>query len=316
MAGKLEAQKNKKERFPILLVEDERITRIVIEKLLIKSGYEVTSVCDGSEAWELLKEKFFPIILTDWMMPVMDGLELCRKIRMASFPGYVFVILLTAMDTKSDVIKGLEAGADEYLTKPFDHAELVARLNTANRILQLELSLKQANREIITDPLTGAYNRGFFITGLPREIRRAVRYNHPVTLVMCDIDFFKEVNDNYGHPVGDQVLISFVKCLRELTRVDVDLLVRYGGEEFAIIMPETGIDSALRSAERIRQAVEEMSHTVNGVEIKITASFGSATFDPSQRDDPVSTDRMLDEADKYLYQSKNEGRNRVKGGMI
>ena len=300
-------------KYPILLVEDERITRIIIEKHLIKAGYEVITAEDGKEAWNILQERFIPIILTDWLMPEMDGLELTRAIREAEFPGYIFVILLTAMDTKEDVIKGLEAGADEYLTKPFDGAELVARLKTATRILDLEQSLKKAYDEIITDPMTGAFNRGFFTKRLPDEIQRSTRYKHSLSLILCDIDFFKQVNDTYGHQAGDDVLKTFVECLKDLTRKNVDMIIRYGGEEFALILPETGLDSALNSAERIRQEIEEKVFEADGSEIRFTASFGVSTYEPKVTKSDVTIESMVHLADKLLYECKNEGRNRVKG---
>ena len=165
------------DNFPILIAEDDPVSRSLLEKILIKAGNKVVSVDNGQKALALLNEKFFPIILTDWMMPEMDGLELCRAIRKNTYPGYVFIVLLTAKDSKDDIIRGLGAGADDYLTKPFSHAELVARLNTGKRLLRLEKSLKDANEEIrilsITDPLTGSYNRGYLTKRLPQEIKRA-----------------------------------------------------------------------------------------------------------------------------------------------
>lgn len=302
--------------YPILLVEDERITRIIIEKHLHKAGYEVVTAADGREAWNILQNRFIPIILTDWVMPEMDGLELTQKIRNTEFSGYIFIILLTALDTKEDIIKGLEAGADEYLTKPFDGTELVARLNTATRILDLEQSLKKAYDEIITDSLTDAYNRGFFSKQIPKEIQRATRYKHPFSLVLCDIDFFKQVNDTHGHQAGDLVLKSFVECIKELIRSNVDLIVRYGGEEFALILPETGLESALNLTERIRQEIADNVFIANGNKIRFTASFGVSTYDPNLTEIEATTDLMVHLADKLLYMCKNEGRNKVKGAEL
>ena len=181
--------------FPILVAEDNPVSRKILEKILVKAGHEVVSAGDGQKAMELFNEKFFPIVLTDWMMPKMNGLQLCKAIRKKKSTGYVFIILLTARDSKDDIVKGLEAGADDYLCKPFNHAELLARVNSGIRLLKLEKSLKTVNEEIrimsITDPLTGIYNRGYLTEHLAQEIKRAKRYKHPLSLLMCDIDFFK-----------------------------------------------------------------------------------------------------------------------------
>jgi len=198
-----------------LLAEDNPVTRKLLEKTLHKAGYEVTSVENGRKALDLFKEKFFPIVLTDWMMPEMDGIELCKAIRKNGSDGYVFIVLLTSKDSKDDIVSGLEAGADDYLTKPSNRAELIARIKTGIRILELEGSLKKANEEIrilsITDYLTRSYNRLYLSERLPQEIVRARRYRHPLSLVLCDIDHFKSVNDTYGHQAGDKVLREFTK---------------------------------------------------------------------------------------------------------
>lgn len=212
-SGRRRETEKLKQHFPILIAEDDPVSRKVLEKTLTKAGYEVVSVENGKKALEILNKRFFPIILTDWMMPEMDGLQLCRLTRQNRWPGYVFIILLTAKDSKDDIITGLEAGADDYLTKPFNHAELIARLKTGKRILELERSLTNANEEIrilsITDPLTGCYNRGYLTRRLPQEIKRARRYNRPLSVVLSDLDHFKSVNDTYGHQAGDLVLKKF-----------------------------------------------------------------------------------------------------------
>ncbi|MCD6569679.1 MAG: diguanylate cyclase [Deltaproteobacteria bacterium] len=307
-------------RFPILIAEDNLVTRKLLEKTLIKAGHEVVSVENGRKALKLFNDKFFPIVLTDWMMPEMDGLELCRAIRKNTSKGYVFIVLLTARDSKDDIVAGLEAGADDYLTKPFSHPELIARLNTGIRILELERSLKEANEEIkilsITDPLTGCYNRGYMTEHLPQEISRAKRYSHSLSIVLCDIDHFKKVNDTYGHQVGDQVLKEFAQCIKESIRDNVDWLCRYGGEEFLIILPETNLSGACRMAERLLTLVSKRVVDVQGKEIYITASFGVTGFDSIIPDEKISPKAMIRKVDMYLYQAKQEGRNRVKGGQL
>jgi len=306
--------------FPILIAEDDPVSRKLLEKVLIKAGNTVVSVDNGQKALALINEKFFPIILTDWMMPKMDGLELCRAIRKTTYQGYVFIILLTAKDSKDDIIRGLEAGADDYLTKPFSHAELVARLNTGKRVLRLEKSLKDANEEIrilsITDPLTESYNRGYLTKRLPQEIKRAKRYSRALSIIICDIDHFKKVNDTYGHLVGDDVLKDFARCIRHTIRHDVDWMARYGGEEFLIVLPETEFSGATAMAERLRRKLSQRVTEIQGKKIAITASFGVAGFSPDIPDEMISPEALIKKADKCLYQAKQDGRNRVMGGSL
>ena len=313
-------EKQLKPHFPILIVEDNPVSRRLLEKTLIKAGHEVTSVENGRKALELFNEKFFPIVLTDWMMPELDGLELCRAIRKDTSKGYVFIVLLTAKDSKDDIVSGLEAGADDYLTKPPNHSELIARIKTGIRILELERSLKKANEEIrilsITDPLTGCYNRGYMTERLPQEIRRAKRYRHSLSLVLCDIDHFKRLNDTYGHQVGDRILKEFVQWIIPSIRNGVDWLARYGGEEFLIVIPETDIKGACYTAERLRRIISQKAIKIQGKRIHITASFGVTGLDPDTPDEKISPEAMINQADKYLYQAKQEGRNSVKVGKV
>ncbi|MCD6152433.1 MAG: diguanylate cyclase [Syntrophobacterales bacterium] len=299
--------------FPVLIAEDDPVSRILLKKILHKAGYEVTSVENGRKALDLFNDKSFPVILTDWMMPEIDGLELCRIIRNKAFEGYIYIILLTAKDSKDDIVKGLEAGADDYLTKPFNRAELLARLNTAIRILKLEESLKKANEEIriisITDPLTGCYNRAFMTQCLSQEIQRARRYNHAFSLILCDIDKFKIINDTYGHQTGDKILEEFTQCIMMSIRNDIDMLFRYGGDEFLIALPETDIKGACTLAERLRESVSQKRITAQEKQIRITSSFGVTDFDPTTTDEEISSETLISRADKCLYKAKKEGRN-------
>jgi PleD family two-component response regulator len=182
--------------YPILLAEDDPISRRLFEKILVKEGFSVTAVENGRKAFDLFRHQFFPIVLTDWQMPEMEGPALCRAIREANPDRYVFIIMLTSRGSKDDIISGLGAGADDYLTKPAHYAELVARIKTGIRILELEKSLKAAVDEIhlmsITDPLTGIYNRGYINERLPQEIQRANRYGRDLSILLCDIDHFKK----------------------------------------------------------------------------------------------------------------------------
>ena len=305
-----------KKKFPILVVDDEPVSRNILEKFLHKAGYQVVAAENGLEALQVLKDNFIPIVITDWMMPEMDGLELCKAIRKTNFPGYIFSILITSRDSKEDIVAGLESGADEYLTKPFNNAELRARLYTAERILKLEKSLKKANEEIrqlsITDPLTNCFNRGYLNQRLPHEISRSRRYSRPLSIIMCDIDHFKKINDAYGHQVGDEILKKLVESIKSEIRVGVDWIARYGGEEFIIVVPETNLEGAEVLAERLRQTVSKEIVKAEKKNLSITASFGVTCFDCSKHSDKTYSETMIKEADSSLYQAKNEGRNRVK----
>lgn len=306
--------------FPILIAEDDPVSRMLLEKILVKAGYEVATVSNGREALESFSKKFFPIVLTDWMMPQMDGLQLCREIRKNVSTGYVFIFILTARDSVDDLVAGLEAGADDYLIKPFNRAELIARLKTATRVLELEKSLKDANEEIrilsITDTLTKCYNRTYMDEQLPKELKRAIRYNHPISLVMVDIDHFKRVNDTYGHQAGDEVLKEFVRSINKLIRSDVDWVARYGGEEFLVVFPETDFERAEALAERLRREISQKTIQINEEEIRVTASFGVSGFTSSPSLKEVSYEAMISLADESLYKAKEEGRNRVIGRPI
>jgi len=229
----------------ILIVEDSYTQALRLQIILEQHGYRVAIASNGREGIDLLKRRFFPIVITDWIMPEMDGAEFCRAIRGHEFAGFVYIILVTAKDSKNDILTGLEAGADDYLVKPIDPAELVARLNTAKRIIALEHSLNTRNEEIallsVTDPLTKAYNRRYLNDHLPMALKRAFRYGHPLSLIICDIDHFKRINDRYGHQAGDLVLEEIARHLLQFLREGIDWVVRYGGEEFAVVLPETDL---------------------------------------------------------------------------
>lgn len=306
--------------FPVLIVDDNPIIQKMMNISLSKAGYEVMSAENGRDALRKFDQKFYPIVLTDWMMPEMDGLELCRAIRKLPTDGYVYIILFTAKDSKEDIIKGLEAGADDYLTKPVNHPELMARLNTGVRILDLEKSLRKANEEIrilsITDHLTGCYNRGYIGEHLPREIKRAHRYKHSLSVIIGDIDHFKKVNDSYGHQAGDHILCEFVRLLKGSIRDNVDWLARYGGEEFLIALPETDLNGAMILAEKLKLVVSEDSFLYKEKTINITASFGVTGFDVLESYDDIVVENIINKADKYLYQAKQERRNCVRGGPL
>jgi two-component system, cell cycle response regulator len=303
--------------YSILLAEDDPISRRLFEKILVKEGFAVTTVENGRKALDLFRQRFFPIVLTDWQMPEMEGPELCRAIREENPNRYVFIIMLTSKGSKDDIISGLNAGADDYLTKPAHYAELIARIKTGVRILELEKSLKAAVDEIhllsITDPLTGIYNRGYINERLPQEIRRANRYGRDFSLIMCDIDHFKKVNDTYGHLAGDAVLKEFVRCVTSVIRQQVDWAGRYGGEEFLIVLPETNLAGAMVLAERLRETVQNFETRFDGCTIPITASFGVSGFSAQGEKKAVKPQAFLQQVDILLYEAKAAGRNQVIG---
>lgn len=291
----------------ILIVEDEPVFRRLLESFLLKWGYDVMVTCDGSEAWEVLHEPESPnMVVSDWMMPEMDGLELCRKIREMDRSGYIYFILLTAKARKKDVIQGLEAGADDFLIKPFDREELQYRIRIGERIINLERRILDL---AATDPLTGVLNRRAFMERLEQEIERSRRGNTPISLIMADIDYFKRVNDRYGHQDGDIVLQRFVDQLTTSLRA-YDFTARYGGEEFFVCLPGADGSQAGIVAERLRKRVEEMEVVFpdGSRSIRITASFGVASFLPEPQE---SIDSLIKRADEAMYRAKNEGKNRV-----
>lgn len=257
----------------ILLAEDDPVSRRLLESFLDKWGYEVEVTCDGSEAWELIQEPKSPsLVISDWMMPNMDGLELCRKIREMDKSDYIYFIILTSKDRKEDVVKGLEAGADDYLVKPFNKEELKYRVKIGERIITLEHRIRQL---AATDPLTGILNRRAFIERMEGEIIRAYRETSPMCLILVDIDHFKNINDKYGHQVGDLVLQRFADTLSSSLR-RYDFVGRYGGEEFVVCLAGVGLPRARTVAGRLYKKVQEMKISTpdNSGSIQITASFG------------------------------------------
>jgi diguanylate cyclase (GGDEF)-like protein len=304
----------------ILLVEDEPTTRLMMSRQLKRAGYEMEVVSNGIQALEMLKKRFFPLLLTDWDMPEMNGVALCRAVRAMPLEGYVYTILLTAREGKANLIEGLAAGADDYLTKPPDDNELRARLNTGQRILKLEQSLRAANRQnhllSITDALTGTYNRRYLMERLPQEIERARRYGHPLSVVLCDVDHFKKVNDTYGHQAGDQVLESFARLLTGSVRSDIDWVTRYGGEEFLIVLPETSVTDAVAFAEKMRAAIAAHPFEIANGTLSVSSSFGVSGYNSAQIQKDASVDNLIANADRCLYRSKDMGRNRVTGKVL
>ena len=275
---------------------------------------------NGQEAWEILQKENLRFVVADWMMPVMDGVELCRKIRSADISGYVYFILLTGKDKKEDIIEGLDGGSDDYVTKPFDRDELKVRIRAGERILKLEKELTEKNTELQClnnkleklarlDPLLDIGNRRNFYENIQKIHHRASRYGHEYGMIMCDVDNFKAYNDTYGHIAGDHVLKATADSLKSSLRTSDDIF-RYGGEEIVIVLPEQDLEKTLVVAERLRRDVESLQVEHKGTERGIlTISCGVSTFDKTDKDCKWET--VLDRADKALYLAKSAGRNQV-----
>ena len=304
----------------ILLAEDDPVTRMLMTRFLKKAGYEVDAVTNGSEALDKMTRRYYPMLVTDWEMPHMDGVALCKAVRNLQLDGYVYALLLTARDSKEHIIAGLEAGADDYLIKPVHEPELIARLNAGRRILNLEHSLRVANHRnrilSITDALTGAYNRRYLMEQLPRELERCRRYAYPLSVLMCDVDFFKKINDARGHAAGDDVLQQFVARAQKILRTNSDWVARYGGEEFLIVLPETPYAGAMHVAEKIRVLIASAPFATRAGDAMVTASFGVASTGPCGPDIALKVDTLIRTADECLYRSKEAGRDRISGQEI
>jgi two-component system, cell cycle response regulator len=307
----------------LLLVEDEATQQMLMERLLRSVGYSVDVASNGEDALEMIKTGQYQLVLTDWEMPGMDGVTLCRLVREANLPS-VYILLLTSHGAVAHAVAGLRAGANDFIRKPADETELVARLDAGRRVVLLEQSLREANSKIerlsVIDPLLEIFNRRYLHERLPREAIRSRRYGQSLSVIMADLDHFKRINDTYGHQTGDVVLQHAVAMARSALRQS-DWMARYGGEEFVIVLPETPLLGAYAVAERMRELCAETPVEIRETKLVVTASFGVATIDgvPSCTDDGVppcteDAEAMLREADKALYESKRAGRNRVTCG--
>ncbi len=293
----------------ILIAEDDRTSRDILTAVLRKWGHAPVAVDNGNEAWQVMQDKDAPeLAILDWEMPGMDGLEVCRKIRskMTSNPPYL--IILTARGDTGDIVKGLDAGANDYISKPYKNDELQARLRVGQRMMELQnelLATKDAlAHEAMYDALTGALNRRAILSGLEKEIKRAGRRNTTLTIGLSDIDHFKQVNDTFGHQTGDDVLQGLVEKMQYNLR-EYDLVGRYGGEEFLIVAPDSGW-SMSKIYERLKTCIADSPIITRSGKIDITLSIGVAV---TGADDTV--DGLLAAADAALYTAKREGRNKV-----
>ena len=298
----------------ILIAEDEAVSRRVLQATLSKWGFEVVACADGVAAWDAIRQPDAPqLVVLDWMMPGLDGLEICRLMREREGEGapYSYILLLTGKTEREDIVQGLEAGADDYVAKPFDASELKVRLRAGQRILELQAALVATQDELRNqathDSLTGIWNRGAIIDILERELNRASRQQSPTSVVMADIDHFKQINDTHGHAAGDDALKAAVKAIQAALR-PFDLVGRYGGEEFLVVVPNCEAAGAAVVAERIRRTLSETNVATGSQSLQVSGSFGVATNVPAQ---PASIDALIQLADAALYRAKASGRNRV-----
>ncbi|MFZ5687689.1 MAG: GGDEF domain-containing protein [Bacillota bacterium] len=291
----------------ILVAEDSKYYRKILVDTLRAWKYDVVIASDGIEALEIIKQEDGPrLAIINWIMPGLDGLELCRKVRAWEKEGYVYLILLTANAGKENIVKGLEAGADDYIIKPFDEEVLKCRLKIGERIINLENEIRRLAN---LDHLTGVLNRRAFMERLDSEIARCQRIKIPLALIMSDLDNFKSINDNYGHQTGDEVLRMVAGKTKNLVR-KYDFIGRYGGEEFVICTPGASLLTAKEIAERLRREIEESVIPVEkgACYIKVTASFGISFL---EGDSSTDIDSLIKRADDALYLAKKQGKNQI-----
>ncbi len=287
----------------VLLVDDDPAILRILAHWLESAGYEVRTGCDGREALALIEADCPDFVLTDWEMPCIDGPALCRRIRAMDLPHYVYVLFLTAKSSPGELVLGLEAGADDFLCKPVLREEMLARMCAGMRVVRLERRLSQMAN---TDPLTGLLTQRAFFERLEQEWHRVRRHALPLSCVMVDVDYFKRINDTFGHPFGDGVLRAIGECLRESVR-ESDLVCRYGGEEFCILLPETDSRGATQWAERVRKRLAMLAFPAGERVVRVTGSFGTTEIHA----DTQRAGQLVDQADQALLCAKQSGRDRV-----
>lgn len=299
----------------VLIAEDDEPSRIMLQSLLTKWGYAVTLASDGDKAWRILCEPEHPrLVILDWIMPGLEGPEIVQRLRVKEDGNSYYIIIMTSANNKDAAARALDTGADDFVSKPFNHNELRARIAVGQRITCLNLSLadkmnklEAANETISllarTDELTGLHNRRSFKDIFALTASSARRHYHPLSLIIIDLDHFKTVNDTFGHNAGDLVLKEYADSIMEMVR-DEDLVVRWGGEEFIVLLSHTACEAAAALAERIRSCFEQK--TSGTVPLAITASFGVAQLRNGEHEET-----LIKRADDALYRAKHEGRNRV-----
>ena len=301
--------------FRVAIVDDDPAIRRLVRLLLTRSGYESVEFVTGEEARTQLTQLAWDLAILDRRLPDMDGVVLCQQLKSDPELRNRYIIMLTGNDDQEDKIQGLDLGADDYITKPFQYPELMARIRAAKRIVDLQKELMESNRRLellsITDGLTKLHNHRHFQDELARAFEESARYVRPLSLAIVDLDFFKKVNDTYGHAIGDEVLKIISKIFQESIRT-TDLAARYGGEEFALMLPETHISDAINFAEKIRGIVESTAIETQSGSIAVTVSVGVATVPHPRIHSPKE---LIVAADKALYRAKKNGRNQVQAEL-
>lgn len=295
----------------LLIADDDLTSRTILAAVTSKWGYEPVVVEDGEAAWQVLQGEDPPrLLLLDWMMPGLSGLELCRRVRERETSDPPFIILLTGRTETEDIVAALEAEANDHIAKPFDNSELQARLRAGQRMLDLQGELNHAKEALFIqathDSLTGLLNRGAVMELLAQEMARDQRQAHILRIGLCDIDYFKRINDTYGHLAGDEILREFSRRLSSELRA-YDQVGRYGGEEFLVVVTSNS-EQTLDPFERLRRVIADSPFIVDDDEIEVTMSCGVATYSESRYAD---VNALIGAADAALYQAKDAGRNRT-----
>ncbi len=302
------------DRLKVLVADDSVVYRKLVEQAFTDANYSLLVAQSGQEAIDLLGQHIPAIVITDWMMPDLTGIELCQHIRARSQNPYTYVIILTSVSAKEYVVKGLAAGADDYLTKPFHPEELLARVEVGRRLVELHRQVEAKNRLLeelaLTDSLTGLPNRRAIDEWAPRQLSGASRHGFPFWVVMADLDNFKSVNDSSGHDAGDKVLKRFADILKTNSRRS-NICGRIGGEEFLFILTHADKENVVSVVERVRKQFEEQDFFFGNRVVKVTASFGISGFQGEQGVLPPDFSSLLSQADLALYTAKHRGRNRV-----
>lgn len=308
---KTESPEQSAQDLKILVADDSAVYRKLVEQTLSDDNHKVIFAKNGREALDLYAKHTPALVITDWTMPDIGGLELCKKIRQDFQQHFAHIILLTSNTDKEQVVEGLAGGADDYLTKPFHQGELRARVNVGLRVVELHRQVQAKNRQLeemaLTDPLTGLANRRAIDIWITRQLSAAARHDFPIWVAICDLDHFKKVNDTYGHEAGDMVLKTFAQILKSNTRQS-NICGRHGGEEFLNIITHVERDNSVIAFERIRKQMENQKFTFNNQTFSVTTSMGIAGFRGTR---PPAFADLLAQADEALYSAKHKGRNRI-----
>jgi len=310
----------------VLVADDDPVTRELLHKILGECGYEVLSVENGQQAWETYNASGASLVITDWEMPGLNGIELCSRIRQHDTVGYTYIIFLTSRSGRDHLIEGLSAGADDFIAKPLHPDELRVRLRVAERILSLETHLRRANHDLLRmnkrllkmsrlDPLMEIGNRLAFEEKFEEYHSKAHKEGRRYAVVMCDVDNFKLCNDSFGHQLGDDVLRQVAAAIRQRLRGD-DAAFRYGGEEILMLLNRQDLAGAVAAAERIRRSIEALEFTADGggQTFRVTVSCGVICH-AAEAATAFGRRELVEMADRALYQAKRRGRNCVVGAL-